>query len=442
MIVALLVAVLAPLQLSSSTNSLGQLVFRDRFKKLLTAVSPQLMGSEVLRTVAIFDEYEGGANWGVLSKHALHLDSVTLFELLVAMCAAAVLYVFLLFFVTNFLPWATDHHMHPLYFLMPHYLVEISETQPEQLHPDRFEEPPNAEPAADICHVCMVFENFRALDDVSVKIYASHVTVLLGHNGAGKTTLMRTLTGFLKPTSGSIKFGGGSADGTKTTSFCQQSDVLFPDLTVNEHLIYYGHLQDRRGPELSKLISETLEAVKLTDKVHCFPSQLSGGMKRRVSMSIALVARAKVLIMDEPTTGMDPETRRSIWDLINTLRSSSTILLSTHDMEEAEVLADRIVILHSGKVIGAGSPAFLKKACGSTRFGRRRATRRRRVVLPRVRLQSRLHHALAWPLIPAPGSGCVRCCPVGFCIGGGRLSTSSTAGWARWRSSSPIASPF
>ncbi|XP_037561127.1 uncharacterized protein LOC119440274 [Dermacentor silvarum] len=123
-------------------------------------------------------------------------------------------------------------------------------------------------------------------------------------------------------------------------------------------------MQGRWGDELNKSIQETLEAVRLTDKTNAFPPQLSGGMKRRLSIAIALAAKPKLLILDEPTTGMDPETRRSIWDLLSALRKDTTILLSTHDMEEAEVLADRIVMLSSGKLVCAGSPAFLKRSCG------------------------------------------------------------------------------
>ncbi|KAH9371558.1 hypothetical protein HPB48_012023 [Haemaphysalis longicornis] len=129
----------------------------------------------------------------------------------------------------------------------------------------------------------------------------------------------------------------------------------------------YSHsLQLQRAPsaKLNETVAETLKVVNMTDKWSCFPSQLSGGMKRRLSLSIALVAKPKILILDEPTTGLDPETRRSIWELVSKLRETTTILLSTHDMEEAEVLANRIVFLNLGKVVCEGSPTFLKKACG------------------------------------------------------------------------------
>ncbi|KAH7963842.1 hypothetical protein HPB52_023646 [Rhipicephalus sanguineus] len=203
--------------------------------------------------------------------------------------------------------------MQPSYW-MPAKVHPDAEDSAQKGDPERFEAPPNLAAAVDIRALTVRFGSFTALDKVSFKIYSTQVTALLGHNGAGKTTLMSTITGLLKPTSGVVEFPGSEGDANfNSTGFCQQFDVVFPDLTVREHLVYFGQL----------------------------------------------------LILDEPTTGMDPETRRSIWDLLSELRNNTSILLSTHDMEEADVLADRIVMLSSGKLVCAGTPAFLKQACGA-----------------------------------------------------------------------------
>ncbi|XP_075742280.1 phospholipid-transporting ATPase ABCA3 [Rhipicephalus microplus] len=353
----------------SEPSSLSGLVFQDRSAKLKSAIAPQYGCSILLRTLAIFDDYEGGAGWGSIFKHALNFDSVTVFELFAVMVLTCIVEVFLLFYLSNVLPWATAYPQSPLFIVMPNYwmpakvLPEV-EGDVQKRDPERFEAPPDLAAAVDIRALTVSFGSFTANDKVSFKIYTTQVTALLGHNGAGKTTLMSAITGLLKPTSGVIEFPGGDGDAHNSTGFCQQFDVLFPDLTVREHLVYFGQLRNVDSEELNKSIDKTLEAVKLTDKACSFPSQLSGGMKRRLSISIALVARPKLLILDEPTTGMDPETRRSIWDLVGELRNNTSILLSTHDMEEADVLADRIVMLSSGKVVCAGSPAFLKQACG------------------------------------------------------------------------------
>ncbi|XP_077512100.1 phospholipid-transporting ATPase ABCA3-like [Amblyomma americanum] len=315
--------------------------------------------------------YAGGANWATLSKRALDLDSVTPLELLAVMLASCAVNVFLLFYLSNVLPWATDYPQQPLFCLMPGYwapsrtLPINDETEADEVtSTTRFEQAPLADTVVDIRGLTMVFGKNTALSKVNIKIYGSQVTVLLGPNGAGKTTLMTIIAGILKPTSGSVSIYEGETEGTKTTGFCQQFDVLFSDLTVMEHLTYYAKLQGHGAVQLSKMIDETLDAVKLAEKKHSFPPQLSGGMKRRLSMAIALVGKPKLLILDEPTTGMDPETQRSIWELISSLRGTSTILLSTHDIEEAEVLADRIVMMNRGKVVCAGSPTFLKKSSG------------------------------------------------------------------------------
>nr|XP_037285006.1 ATP-binding cassette sub-family A member 3-like [Rhipicephalus microplus] len=348
----------------SEPSSLSGLVFQDRWAKLKSAIAPQYGCSILLRTLAIFDDYEGGAGWGSIFKHALNFDSVTVFELFAVMVLTCIVEVFLLFYLSNVLPWATAYPQSPLFIVMPNYwmpakvLPEV-EGDVQKRDPERFEAPPDLAAAVDIRALTVRFGSFTANDKVSFKIYTTQVTALLGHNGAGKTTLMSAITvasngdrrarwrtallssgqvkqllviqlakeaaerhglslysrsthGLLKPTSGVIEFPGGVGDAHNSTGFCQQFDVLFPDLTVREHLVYFGQL----------------------------------------------------LILDEPTTGMDPETRRSIWDLVGELRNNTSILLSTHDMEEADVLADRIVMLSSGKVVCAGSPAFLKQACG------------------------------------------------------------------------------
>ncbi|XP_049269978.1 phospholipid-transporting ATPase ABCA3-like [Rhipicephalus sanguineus] len=278
--------------------SLSGLVFQDRWTKLKCAIAPQYGCSILLRTLAIFDDYEDGAGWGSIFKHALNYDSV--FELFAVMMLTCLVEVFLLFYLSNVLPWATAYPQSPLFIFMPSYWMPAkghpnAEDSAQKQDPERFEAPPHLAAAVDIRGLTVKFGSFTALDKVSFKIYSTEVTALLGHNGAGKTTLMSTITGLLKPTSGVVEFLGGEGDAhSNSTGFCQQFDVVFPDLTVREHLVYFGQLRCVDGKELNKSIDETLEAVKLTDKADSFPPQLSGGMKRRLSMSIALVARPKV----------------------------------------------------------------------------------------------------------------------------------------------------
>ncbi|KAL1477218.1 hypothetical protein MTO96_035917, partial [Rhipicephalus appendiculatus] len=146
--------------------------------------------------------------------------------------------------------------------------------------------------------------------------------------------------------------------------FCPQFDALFEDLTVSEHLGYFGGVKGLDSSVIPGVIKKVLNDVRLSDKAMAFPKELSGGMKRKLSIALALLTRPEVLILDEPTAALDPETRRTIWSLIKDVRGKSSVLLSTHDMEEADVLGDRIIVMYNGSIVCWGSPNFLKNACG------------------------------------------------------------------------------
>ncbi|XP_054933572.1 ABC transporter A family member 5-like isoform X3 [Dermacentor andersoni] len=172
------------------------------------------------------------------------------------------------------------------------------------------------------------------------------------------------------PTRGTVNVCGydmiqNTAEARAYLSFCQQQDVFFPDLTVWEHLAYFGALKGIDRSSLSGRITESLKVVRLEDKARCLTSVLSGGMKKRLSIAMATISKPKVVILDEPTSGLDPETRREMWDLFRSMRYESTLLISTHDMAEADILGDRVVVLAQGAVQCSGSPGFLKKAYGA-----------------------------------------------------------------------------
>ncbi|XP_037555590.2 ABC transporter A family member 2-like [Dermacentor silvarum] len=147
-------------------------------------------------------------------------------------------------------------------------------------------------------------------------------------------------------------------------SFCQQTDIFFEDMTCTENVYYFGSLKGVKYERLAQSIKDTLRLVRLDDKASSLPKTLSGGMKRRLSIAMTLVSEPELLILDEPTAGMDPETRRTVWDTLTTVAKERTLLLSSHDMEEADAIADQIIIMASGGTVCSGSTAFLKKACG------------------------------------------------------------------------------
>ncbi|KAK5607825.1 ATP-binding cassette sub- A member 1 [Crenichthys baileyi] len=209
-----------------------------------------------------------------------------------------------------------------------------------------------------------------AVNHLNLKFYEGQITSFLGHNGAGKTTTISVLTGLFPPTSGTVYIKGMDIRYDmdiirKTLGVCPQHNVLFDMLTVEEHVWFYGCLKGLSEEKVMAEMSVLLEDVSLLHKRHDQTKNLSGGMQRKLSVAIAFVGGSKVVILDEPTAGVDPYSRRGIWDLLLKYRKDRTIILSTHYMDEAELLSDRIAIISKGKLCCCGSPLFLKSKLGS-----------------------------------------------------------------------------
>ncbi|KAM9343222.1 glucosylceramide transporter ABCA12 isoform 2-T2 [Pholidichthys leucotaenia] len=210
-----------------------------------------------------------------------------------------------------------------------------------------------------------------AIDNLNVSFYEGHVTSLLGHNGAGKTTAMSLLTGLFPPTSGSIEVYGRDMQTfidsvRKDLGVCMQYDVLFDHLTAKEHLLLYGQLKAPHWSqrELQVQVRTILQDTGMYADRHKRVGTLSGGMKRKLSISIAFIGGSRLVVLDEPTTGVDPCSRRSIWDIVIQNKKNRTIIMSTHHLDEAEVLSDRIAFLERGGLKCCGSPFYLKDRLG------------------------------------------------------------------------------
>lgn len=211
----------------------------------------------------------------------------------------------------------------------------------------------------------------QALRGVSVDFYKGQITALLGHNGAGKTTMMSILTGMISPTVGTVVINGKNVKDESNViindmGFCPQENMLFPNLSVAEQIEFFGMLKGKNEKKtvIKKNVNTLLVKLKLFDKRNALPKQLSGGQKRRVCLGMAVIGDSSTLILDEPTSGMDPESKRDTWDIILKMRGQKTILISTHDMEEADILGDRIAIMHMGYLKSYGTSMFLKKLLG------------------------------------------------------------------------------
>ena len=214
------------------------------------------------------------------------------------------------------------------------------------------------------------YNGLRAVDGVDITIRQGECFGFLGPNGAGKTTVMRIISCFLPPTAGSVTVFG--MDVTRHPSLVKsrigimpQDNNLDPDLSVFENLMVYARYFDIQKKDAVRLARVLLEFVELQDKADVKIEQLSGGMKHRLLLARALVNNPDLLILDEPTTGLDPHSRRAVWDKLNHLKfQNTTLLLTTHYMEEAEKLCDRVAIMDSGRIVTVDTPANLMAAHG------------------------------------------------------------------------------
>ena len=203
-------------------------------------------------------------------------------------------------------------------------------------------------------------DNTLANDNVSLDVYEGELISILGHNGAGKTTLMRQITTELKPTSGEIDIFGidiirRPQDIKSLMGVTPQECDLFQSLTVLEHLELFGRLKGLDRKKSRQRAERLIEELSMTAYTKKQVGHLSGGLKRRVMIGIAMIAEPKILVLDEPTTGLDPASRREVWHQISSVvAAGQTVILTTHYMEEAERLSERIAIMQAGKIVTVG----------------------------------------------------------------------------------------
>lgn len=211
-------------------------------------------------------------------------------------------------------------------------------------------------------HLVKNYKNFKAVDGISFYVEPGQCFGLLGPNGAGKSTTIACITGLYPPTLGEVLIDGYNIHTQPKQAkihlgVCLQEDSVETEFSVYDQLLLHASYFRIPKTEAKKRANYLLEKLQLEDKILYLTPALSGGMKRRLQIAKALISNPKVLVLDEPTTGLDPEARRILWDIILEMRAKGTaILLTTHYMDEAERLSDKVALMYKGKLFDTGSP--------------------------------------------------------------------------------------
>ncbi len=215
------------------------------------------------------------------------------------------------------------------------------------------------------------FRDFKVVNGVSFSIKKGEIFGLLGPNGAGKTTTIRMLSTVLEADSGDVTIGGYSIrqDAAAVRSIigvCPQELALYEDLSALDNMVFFGRMVGLRGSEARAQAMTNLEMMGLEDRAKGKVAKYSGGMKRRINLAIALMGKPQLLFLDEPTVGIDPQSRNNIYETIEGLRNKGmTVLYTTHYMEEADRLCERVAIMDGGQIIKMDTPYKLKGEIGS-----------------------------------------------------------------------------
>ena len=227
-----------------------------------------------------------------------------------------------------------------------------------------------------LSHLTKKYGAFTAVDDLTVDVREGEVLGLLGPNGAGKTTTMRMVTGFLPPSKGRVRIAGhdlydNPIQAKRKIGYLPEQPPLYPDMTVRKYLAYVAALKDVPSASTKAAVALAIERAHLDDVAGARISTLSKGFRQRVGLAQAIVHEPPVLVLDEPTSSLDPQQRYEVRELITALKGRHTVILSTHILPEVSDVADRVVIINRGKVMAVDTPANLAgrlRACESVRL--------------------------------------------------------------------------
>ncbi|XP_042575512.1 phospholipid-transporting ATPase ABCA3 [Cyprinus carpio] len=336
------------------------------------------MGAQL---IGMFESKGTGIQWHNLFEPVTVDDDFSLAQVLGLLLLDSALYALVAWYMEAVFPGEYGVPRPWYFFILPSYWCSSprvallkekeEEEEAEKVSKGEFieKEPAGLVSGVKIKHLAKVFKvgnkTKEAVRDLTLNMFEGQITVLLGHNGAGKSTTLSMLTGLFPPSSGRAYISGydicqDMALIRRSLGLCPQHDVLFDNLTVREHLLFFTQLKGYPRKKIPDEVDRILRILNLEDKRHALSKTLSGGMKRKLSIGIALIGDSKVR-----NGGIEPSGRRGTWDLLQGEKRGRTILLTTHFMDEADLLGDRIAIMASGELQCCGSPLFLKNKYGA-----------------------------------------------------------------------------
>jgi len=220
--------------------------------------------------------------------------------------------------------------------------------------------------AIEVCQLTKRYETVTALDQISFEVRAGEIMGFLGPNGAGKTTTLRILTGLLAPSSGSVRINGLDAETRslpirRQIGYLPENVALYPELRVEEYLSYRARIKGVARAQRRGRLEEVMDRCSVTDVRRRLIGRLSKGYRQRVALADCLIGHPSILILDEPTVGLDPHQIRQTRELIQSLGKTTTILLSTHILPEVEMVCDRVTIIDRGRIVAVDSPENLRR---------------------------------------------------------------------------------
>lgn len=353
--------------------------------KILLCIFPNTAMAYAMKLIIRNEEMGTGFTWSTMFQPLNVYDDLTIGTTMVFLSLSSVVFFLLTMYIETIFPGAYGVAKSWYFPFKKEFWCRTSKRRDYepfvdhntdnnscvQAAPENFEDEPSDRYAGVVVkNLCKTFDKNVVVSNLSMNMYNNQITVLLGHNGAGKTTTFSMLTGMIEPTSGTALINGYDVRtnidmARNSMGFCPQHNILFDELTVREHILFYSRLKGLSRKAANEECEKYVRLLDLEAKVNEISQNLSGGMKRKLSIGIALCGQSKVVFCDEPTSGMDAASRRSLWNVLIEEKKDRVIVLSTHFMDEADVLGDRIGIMAHGNLQCFGSSFFLKKRFGT-----------------------------------------------------------------------------